>query len=141
MIHSSGEESGSAASLRYHHERVFKLPDGMAYHFVIGNGNGASDGVVEVGARWLNGTRGAGVKDGERSPRIEICLIGDFHDHGPTKAQLEALRELLAKFESRLGEFSASECLGHDEVEYNRRPCPGRYFDLDVLKHRHGGGE
>ncbi len=139
VIHSSGEDSGSAASLRYHHERVLKFADGMVYHFVIGNGNGAPDGSVAVGSCWINGQRGAGVKDGERSPRIEICLVGDFHDAGPTKAQLEALRELLAKFESRLGEFSAADCLGHDEVEFNRRSCPGRYFPLDAVKHRHGG--
>jgi len=141
VIHSSGEESGSAAAFRFHHERVLKFGDGMVYHFVIGNGNGAPDGAVEVGSRWIDGLRGAGVKDGERSPRIEICLVGDFHDSCPTKSQLEALRELLAKFESRLGEFSAAHCLGHDEVEFNRRPCPGRYFPLEAVKNRHGGGD
>lgn len=139
VIHTSGEDGGSAAAFRYHHERVLKFADGMVYHFVIGNGNGTPDGTVEVGSRWINGLRGDGVNDGERSPRIEICLVGDFHDDGPTKAQLEALRELLAKFESRLGEFSAAHCLGHDEVEFNRRPCPGRYFPLEAVKSRHGG--
>ncbi|QQL44144.1 peptidoglycan recognition protein family protein [Sulfuriroseicoccus oceanibius] len=133
VIHSSGEPAGSAAAFRYYHERVLGFDEGMGYHFVIGNGRGAADGSVAVGSRWLEGKEGGAVRESS-VPRIDICLVGDFSEDPPTKAQMLALRELLAVLESRLGEFALDQVRGHDHVEYNRRPCPGPHFPIESVR-------
>ncbi|MBN2712959.1 MAG: hypothetical protein JXR97_11105, partial [Planctomycetes bacterium] len=53
VIHHSSTASGNAAKFdREHRSGEHPMENGMAYHFVIGNGNGSEDGLVEVGERW-----------------------------------------------------------------------------------------
>jgi len=93
VIHDSGTTAGSSRSLDLLHERQGR--GGMAYHFVIGNGHGAEDGLIEIGFRWERQMDGAhsGGELGEvlNQRAISICLIGDGDSYGYTEAQLQTL--------------------------------------------------
>ena len=71
VIHHSATDSGSAASFdRSHRKRGW---DGLGYHFVIGNGRGTGDGVVEVGYRWTRQVTGAHAG----RPRPDVNLLNE----------------------------------------------------------------
>src|SRR5690554_4791933 len=57
VIHDSGSLQGSLSSLNKVHEKLGL--GGLGYHFVIDNGQGAPDGLIEVGFRWKNQRIGA----------------------------------------------------------------------------------
>src|SRR3974390_2523242 len=60
VIHHSGTEYGNAAIYdRQHRERG--MENGLAYHFVIGNGVDSGDGEIEIGPRWLKQLKGGHV--------------------------------------------------------------------------------
>ncbi|MDG2123458.1 MAG: hypothetical protein P8J87_07165 [Verrucomicrobiales bacterium] len=106
VIHGSGTEGGNAETLGFYHRNVKGLRDGMAYHFVLGNGTHSKMGEVEVGERWveqsvgkLTGRRGEG-----EGGLIEICLIGDFDRGVVAVEQLEALDELVDYLRAKVGE-------------------------------------
>ena len=78
---------------------------GMSDHFLIGNGNGAIDGEIQIGQRWnqqlapLPPMAGAAIdKD-----CISISLVGDFDRTVPTPTQLHRLSQLVRTLQSRLG--------------------------------------
>ena len=50
MVHNSGTRQGSAKAFEHYHRRVRKIQNGLAYHFVIGNGTSTGDGAIEIGA-------------------------------------------------------------------------------------------
>jgi hypothetical protein len=52
VFHHSATTAGSAAAFDRYHKQTLGDPDGIKYHFVIGNGNGSGDGVIEITDRW-----------------------------------------------------------------------------------------
>ena len=72
------------------------MENGMAYHFVIGNGTDTGDGEIEVGDRWVKQLQGGHVKDDAINDiAIGICLVGDFTRTDPTPKQIDALVDLV----------------------------------------------
>jgi len=66
-------------------------------HFVIGNGQGAVDGEIQVTSRW-NQQRAADPTPGYANVDaacISICLVGDFDKTAPTPTQLKQLEHLV----------------------------------------------
>ena len=66
---------------------------GLGDHFVIGNGDGAIDGEIQIGQRWNQqqpATPPAGAQKIDPSC-ISICLVGDFDRTVPTPTQLRRL--------------------------------------------------
>ncbi len=133
VVHHMASGSGSAAAIhRLHLQRGF---DGMGYHFVIGNGSLTSDGQVEVGYRWKNQIHGAHAKAREGDPRREsnyynrfgigICLVGYFSDDGPSRAQMTALHDLVARLRTAY-DIPARNVVPHRSVSQTR--CPGVRF-------------
>ncbi len=110
-VHFSGQTFGTAQAMNELHER--KGLGGLAYHFVIGNGQGDDDGQVTVGFRWTHQLDGlvptsvliqqtnAGHEPVTR-PVIDVCLIGDGEQSGPTDAQLRELVWLVQQLQGRL---------------------------------------
>src|SRR5207342_3191260 len=95
------------------HRRKFSDPDGMEYHFLIGNGVGSPDGLIEVGEHWRKQVMAYHLFTRARDPRsVAICLVGNFElpDHVPSKAQMRAAtalaRALVARF--RMGKGAAT---------------------------------
>lgn len=95
VLHGSGVERGNSRLLARYRAGVQGQVQASVYHFVIGNGNGAKDGQIEVTDRW------AALPEDDAS--ISICLVGDFQEHAPTKAQLEALDELVDYLSIKMG--------------------------------------
>lgn len=78
---------------------------GVSDHFVVGNGNGAGDGEIQVGQRWNRQIPAAPPIAGSTidTTCISICLVGDFDQTVPTPTQLKRLSQLVSTLQSRLG--------------------------------------
>jgi hypothetical protein len=131
VLHHSASEVGSAAIFdREHRARGW---DGLGYHFVIDNGQGAPDGQIEVGPRWWQQKWGAHTgstpDNAYNNYGIGICLVGDFSRQSPTQAQLRSLQTLLAYLMDRY-RIDASCVIGHRDAPNANTECPGdRFYD------------
>ena len=105
VIHDSGGLTGSSESLNTLHENAGL--GGLGYHFVVNNGSGQSDGLIEVGFRWqrqFNGNyvQGEGA-DWFNNNAIGICLVGDADRRSFTEAQLRELVWLVQQLQRKFG--------------------------------------
>jgi hypothetical protein len=74
-------------------------------HFVIGNGNGAADGQIQMTQRWnnqLSAMAPAGAASIDPNC-ISICVVGDFGRMDPTASQTRRLTELVCALQGQLG--------------------------------------
>ena len=136
VVHNSGTRQGNARIFDYYHRHVRKMPNGLAYHFVIGNGTSTGNGQIEIGNRWVKQMAGGHVhSDYLNYIGLGICLVGDFNRDLPTHAQLEALDELIRYLRQRVGKVDGrySIVLGHKEINPRPTDCPGNRFPLNWL--------
>src|SRR5207248_10158489 len=61
ILHNSGTRQGNARVFDYYHKHVRRMQNGLAYHFVIGNGTSTGNGQIEVGDRWRRQINGGHV--------------------------------------------------------------------------------
>jgi len=128
IVHNSGTRQGSARVFDYYHRHVRRMRNGLAYHFVIGNGTSTRNGQIEIGERWIKQIRGGHVhSDYMNNIGLGICLVGDFNRDQPTRAQLEACEELIKYLQERCGKMQVRP---HREVNPPRwaTDCPGDVF-------------
>ena len=136
VIHHSATESGSVESI---HEEHLKRRDaegnpwlGIGYHFVIGNGQGMRDGIPQATFRWKEQIHGAHSGSALFNARgIGICLIGNFEDAPPSKAQIESLKSLVKVLAAR-HRITPENFMGHASVKATA--CPGKYFPLNEIR-------
>lgn len=137
IIHHSATEAGSAAAFdRFHHARGW---GGLAYHFVIDNGRGAPDGLLEVGGRWEKQETGAHTRSpGGRynAHGIGICLVGNFMTQRPTRAQLRSMDSLVTKLMTE-HDIPASHVMGHRDAKGASTLCPGRFLSEYITSTYH----
>jgi hypothetical protein len=129
IVHNSGTRQGSARVFDYYHRHVRRMKNGLAYHFVIGNGTSTRNGQIEIGDRWIKQMRGGHVhSDYMNNIGLGICLVGDFNRDQPTRAQLEACEELIKYLQERCG--LKMQVRPHREVNPPRwaTDCPGDVF-------------
>jgi hypothetical protein len=141
IVHNSGTRQGNAKVFDVYHRRVRKMQNGLAYHFVIGNGNSSGDGEIEIGARWTRQINGGHVaSDYLNDISIGICLVGDLNRNVPTKAQLGALDELITYLRGRVGKIKGKSTIvkGHKEINPKPTDCPGDRFPLGWLHQKFG---
>jgi LysM repeat protein len=128
ILHHSATPNGNARIFDSFHRRARRMENGLAYHFVIGNGTNSGNGQVEIGVRWsqqLPGGHVSSVAYNENS--IGICLVGDFERKDPTQRQLAAAEQLVRFLrEQLLG--GKTRVLVHRDIE--RTLCPGRNFPV-----------
>jgi len=133
VVHNSGTRQGNAAVFDYYHRRVRRMQNGLAYHFVIGNGTSTGNGQIEVGDRWRRQINGGHVhSDYLNNIALGICLVGDFNRDQPTRAQLESCEELIRYLRQRCGKVGNHYPIvkPHREMNPPRWPtdCPGDVF-------------
>ncbi|MFW6189181.1 MAG: N-acetylmuramoyl-L-alanine amidase [Planctomycetota bacterium] len=135
IIHHSGTDTGSEASFdRYHREH--KGWRGVGYDFVIGNGRGSRDGLVEVTFRWEQQTTGAHANSDEYNRYgIGICLVGNFDRDRPTARQMDALVALVNYLQRRC-DIPTEHIYGHRHVRPGGTHCPGHNFPWFELMSR-----
>lgn len=141
VVHNSGTREGNARVFDIYHRRVRHMQNGLAYHFVIGDGHGSGDGQVEIGDRWKRQINGGHVaSDYLNDIALGICLVGDFNRDQPTKAQVGALEELVAYLRNRVGKSQGRQAIVHAHKEINPRPtdCPGDRFPYGWLHAKFG---
>jgi N-acetylmuramoyl-L-alanine amidase len=133
VVHNSGTRQGNARIFDYYHRHVRRMVNGLAYHFVIGNGSSSGNGQIEVGARWRRQINGGHVhSDYLNNISLGICLVGDFNRDQPTRAQLDACEELIRYLRLRCGKIDAHFVVvrPHRDMNPPRWPtdCPGDVF-------------
>ncbi len=133
VVHNSGTRQGNARAFDYYHRNVRRMQNGLAYHFVIGNGTSSGDGEVEIGSRWRRQINGGHVhSDYLNNIALGICLVGDFNRTQPTAAQLDACEELIRYLRIRCGKADGRDIpvRPHREVNPPRwsTDCPGDAF-------------
>ena len=141
VVHNSGTREGNARVFDIYHYRVRHMVNGLAYHFVIGDGHGSGDGQIEIGHRWTAQLNGGHVaSDYLNDIALGICLVGDFNRDQPTPAQLAALQELVGYLRDRVGKSQGHKAIVHAHKEINPRPtdCPGDRFPYGWLHAKFG---
>lgn len=135
VLHHTATESGSVESLdKSHQKRVDAAGNpwrGIAYHFLIGNGDGMADGEIRPTFRWLEQTSGAHAGLSLYNEYgIGICLVGNFEKNGPTSAQFQAVSELVSQLKAEFG-FTTDQVLRHGDLKATA--CPGRHFPFEEI--------
>jgi hypothetical protein len=133
VVHNSGTRQGNARVFDYYHRHVRRMQNGLAYHFVIGNGTSTGNGQIEVGDRWRRQINGGHVhSDYLNNISLGICLVGDFNRGQPTRAQLDSCEELIRYLRERCGKTDRGSIpvRPHREMNPPRWPtdCPGDDF-------------
>ena len=133
IVHNSGTRQGNARIFDYYHRRVRRMQNGLAYHFVIGNGTSTGDGEIEVGDRWRRQINGGHVhSDYLNNIALGICLVGDFNRDQPTRRQLEACEELIRYLWQRCGKIDGRYAVVRPHRDVNppqwATDCPGDDF-------------
>ncbi len=130
VFHHSGTPSGNAKIFDYYHRYVRGMENGLAYHFVIGNGHGSGDGEIEVGGRWLKQLAGGHLhSEALNQISLGVCFVGDFDTTRPSKKQIAAAIELTSYLRQICG---PPELIFKAHREINPRPtdCPGKLFPV-----------
>tara|TARA_A100001015_G_scaffold313906_1_gene422190 strand:+ start:1784 stop:2536 length:753 start_codon:yes stop_codon:yes gene_type:complete len=134
VVHHSATERGNASIFdRSHRKRG--MQNGLAYHFVIGNGSDSKDGQIEIGPRWKEQLHGGHVKsEFVNQIGIGICLVGNFEKTKPTNAQIKSLIALIDWLQTKVIRRKL-KFAGHKDIEKNL--CPGKNFPLKALHKRY----
>ncbi len=134
VIHHSGEPAGDADSIRRLH--VSRGARMMGYHFVIGNGNGMSDGLAHVGERWIRqlpGWHAVGPNaEFYNQHTIAICLVGNGDRRPFSERQTTQLISLVRRLQRELA-IPPSAVRLHRDVAADLTTSPGRHFPTAVL--------
>jgi hypothetical protein len=139
VIHHTASETGSLSEIdRWHRGKGW---DGCGYHFVVGNGTGSLDGLVEPSARWQSQSTGAHTRLNDDHPDsnyynehgIGIVLVGNFENSRATERQLESLVQLLRFLRLTCG-IPESRIYVHKDLKVT--DCPGRNFSKAELIRR-----
>ena len=137
VVHHSAIKNGNAAIYDRNHRKK-GMQNGLAYHFVIGNGIDSGDGEIEIGRRWTHQLQGGHVKNHKINlTAIGICLIGNFQETRPSKLQIEAFTQLTDWLRSEVVP-KAKQFAGHRELRGEQTVCPGKNFPLAAMHSRYG---
>ncbi|HMJ05736.1 MAG TPA: N-acetylmuramoyl-L-alanine amidase [Chthoniobacterales bacterium] len=133
IVHNSGTRQGNARAFDYYHRHVRRMKNGLAYHFVVGNGSSSGNGEIEIGDRWRRQINGGHVhSDYLNNISLGICLVGDFNRDHPTRVQLEATEELIRYLRERCGKADGRTIPVRPHREMNpprwATDCPGDDF-------------
>ncbi|MDR4497839.1 MAG: peptidoglycan recognition protein family protein [Candidatus Scalindua sp.] len=137
VIHHSATNSGDAQAFDKYHREKKKWANGLAYHFVIGNGSGSKDGKIEVGERWTKQIHGAHTANMDTNRiAIGICLVGNFEEEQvPTQKQITSLVSLINYLSNRY-QIPKSNIIGHNQVAQKSTACPGKNFPIETILNR-----
>ena len=133
VLHHSAASRGSMAGMDgYHRDRG--MENGLAYHFVIGNGRGMRDGELGIGGRWIKQIRGGHVKSAAMNEvAIGICLVGNFEGVRPTTAQMSTLKSLLT-YLTKHTRVPVARIQMHRTINIMPTKCPGRLFPMTTVQ-------
>ncbi len=134
VIHHSADSNNSIRGMEHYHRRVRRMENGLAYHFVIGNGVNTTDGKIYVCDRWKRQIQGGHIGSAALNEiAIGICLVGNFEKTLPTAKQKASLKALVSRLRSRTG-IPYTRIYTHRQFHHHKKLkstiCPGRRFSL-----------
>jgi LysM repeat protein len=136
VIHHSGTSLGSGKNIDRYHREERHMENGLAYHFVIGNGNGMKDGEIYIGGRWKKQIEGGHLAVHSLNLNsIGICLIGNFEKERPSARQLNSLEALIRYLQKATG-LSTDAVTTHKLIHPKHTLCPGRRFPAEAFNVR-----
>ena len=128
VIHHSGVDTGTMKAMDHYHREVRHMENGLAYHFVIGNGSGMGDGEIGISRRWtLQLDGGHLASEAQDRVALGICLVGNFDLPKPDARQLESLRALVDALLARC-RLSPDAVKVHQQINIVHTRCPGTNF-------------
>ncbi|HEX3871501.1 MAG TPA: peptidoglycan recognition family protein [Pirellulales bacterium] len=135
VLHHTATESGDLETIDDAHRKRTDSTGrpwlGIGYHFLIGNGQGMPDGLIEPTFRWTDQLHGAHASSREHNELgIGVCLVGDFTRDPPTPRQIASVRRLVAALVERYG-IATKGILRHSDVASTE--CPGELFPFDEI--------
>src|SRR3569833_4203578 len=133
VLHPTATETGDVETIDENHrartDSSGKPWLGIGYHFVIGNGQGMADGLVEPTFRWNDQLHGAHAASREHNEYgIGICLVGDFTQHRPPERQIAATRDLVESHVARY-DLKPENVVRHQDLTATE--CPGPLFPFE----------
>ena len=135
--HHSATKYGNAKIYDRNHRRR-GMENGLAYHFVIGNGIDSGDGEIEVGPRWKLQLEGGHVRKREVNLHgIGICVVGNFEETHPSRKQIAAFTGLVDHLGGSVLQ-NRFDFAVHKEIDRNHTVCPGRNFPVKAMHQRFG---
>ncbi|HAV63072.1 MAG TPA: hypothetical protein DCY13_12000 [Verrucomicrobiales bacterium] len=133
VIHHSATPNGTLKGMDRYHREERHMQNGLAYHFVVGNGKGMKDGEIAAGERWTGQIAGGHLaSESLNQVSLGICLVGNFEQAEPTSRQLESLAGLINYLISRCG-LSRNAVKTHQQINTVFTRCPGRKFPVKKL--------
>ena len=136
VVHHSAIKYGNAKKYDAAH-RQRGMQNGLAYHFLIGNGIDSGDGEIEIGPRWTNQLLGGHLKSYELNlTAIGICFVGNFEQTQPSRKQLAAFTQLMDWLQGDVLKRN-TQFAGHKELKGEQTICPGKYFPLAAMHARY----
>ncbi len=128
VIHHSGIDTGTVRTMDKYHREVRHMENGLAYHFVIGNGSGMGDGAIAVCQRWPRQLDGGHLaSSAQNRVAIGICLVGNFDKHRPSAKAMASLRSLVEALMVRC-RLKPAAVKTHQHLNVVHTRCPGKYF-------------
>lgn len=136
VIHHTATGAGSVDSINAAHVKNKDKNGnpwlGIGYHFVIGNGDGMTDGAIEPTFRWRTQIQGAHAGSANKDYNelgIGVCLVGNFEKSPPTPAQKRSVKLLVQTLRNEY-HIPATEVVGHKDIRAASTECPGRLFPM-----------
>lgn len=133
VIHHSATNNGTVKGMDRYHRENRHMENGLAYHFVIGNGHGMKDGEIVAGGRWnLQLAGGHLASEALNRVSIGICLVGNFESGEPSAVQLRALAGLVSYLLKRCA-LPRTSIKTHQQINTVFTRCPGKKFPFKGL--------
>jgi N-acetyl-anhydromuramyl-L-alanine amidase AmpD len=130
VIHHTATPAATPRGIDRFHREQRHMENGMAYHFLIGNGHGMGDGEIYIGERWKKQIQGGHLASEQLNmSSIGICLVGNFESKPPTDKQMKSLEALLRKLRQQTG-LTVASVTTHRSIHPRHTSCPGKYFAL-----------
>ena len=130
VVHHTATPGATPRGIDRFHREQRHMENGMAYHFLIGNGHGMGDGEIYIGERWKRQIQGGHLASEQLNmSSIGICLVGNFESKPPTERQMKSLDALIRKLRQQTG-LSMAAVTTHRSIHPRHTSCPGKYFSL-----------
>jgi len=134
VVHHTATAVGTFKGIDRDHRQRRHMENGIAYHFLIGNGKGMKDGEIKASRRWREQLQGGHLASEELNMiSLGICLVGNFETGQPSSRQLQSLASLINYLlpRCRLGRSAVKT---HQQINTVFTVCPGRKFPMmDLL--------
>jgi len=130
VVHHTAAPNSTVKGMEYYHRKVRRMENGLAYHFIIGNGKAGDlkDGEIYIGARWTKQLDGGHLaKQSLNAKSLGICLVGNFEVSRPSAAQMKSLNALVDYLLARC-RLKSSAVKTHTLIHRRHTACPGKYF-------------